>query len=141
MNSIHMSRIATQGCSIADAHLAVRWIGRAGPRLLVRPWRLDEGSVAATAEVHAAAVDERNVALNANRRLGSIGNAMVTRRVSMLLTPLLTPAVVAIAALSLGCASLHTSKLTDPIVSQGSCVPPPDSRQGNQVTSQSGTEC
>jgi len=137
MNSIHMSRIATQGSSIADAHLAVRWIGRAGPRLLVRPWRLDEGSVAATAEVHGAAVDERNVSLDDDRRLGSVGHAMVRRRVCMLPTL----AVVAIAALSLGCDSLYTSKLTVPIVSQGSCVPPPDSRQGNQVTSQSGTEC
>lgn len=137
MNSIHLSRIATQGSSIADAHLAVRWLGRAAPRLLVRQWRLDEGSAATTAEVHAAAVDERKVAPDANCRPGRIGHSMATRRVSMLLTL----AVLALAALSLGCDSLPTSKMTDPMINQGSCVPPPDSRQGNQAISQSGTEC
>lgn len=137
MNSIHMSRVATRGISSADAHLAVRWIGRAGRRLLVRPWRLDEGSVATSAEQHAATVGERNGAVEARRRLRSVGHAMVTRRVSMLLTL----AVLAMAALSLGCDSLHASNLPDPMVGQDWCFPPPDSSQGKQATSHSGTEC
>lgn len=137
MNSIHMSRIATQGGSIAGAHVAARCLGRAAPRLPDRPWRLNEGCAATTAGVHAVVVDERDVALDGDRRLGKISHTLATRGVSILLTA----TALALAALSVGCDSLPATKMTDPMISQGSCVPPPDSRQMVQVSSRSGTEC
>ena len=137
MNLIQAYRNAKQGNSIAGARPAVQWFERAAPRLLVRPWRLDEGYAARTAKVLATVVNDPDVALGAILRKGGIGRTIATLSVRPLLTLFLLPT----AALSLGCDSVPASKIATPMLSHGFCVAPPDSKQADQVSSQSGTEC
>ena len=137
MNLIQAYRNAMQGGSIAGAHRAVQWLGRTSTRPLVRPLRLDEGCAARTAKVHTTGVNDPGVALDAIRRKRDTGCTIATLGARPLLTLVLLPT----AALSVGCDSVPPSTMATPMLSHGFCVAPADSKQADQVSSQSGTEC
>lgn len=137
MNLIPRPRYAKHGDSIAGAHHAVQWFGRLAPRLLARPRRLEDGCGTTIAEVHAAAVVERDVARDVSCPMRTVGPTMARCCVSTFLTL----SVLALAALSVGCDSLRMSKMAAPMPSQGLCFAPADSLQVDHVSSQSGADC